>query len=133
MCPLAIINPRLEIEKEYLNINRPHQGMLTERVVSKWIDVSHPLVQTNSSCFARHVVARLSTVLAIVAFSVSRVADLIIGILALPVAFITGGTCERINTLVFQGFFILTLPSDIIACLSFLINPQRLLPPSERT
>lgn len=105
------------------SIPHPRNGILTEILINE--SGTEFLTLTKSPYRAvRNVVSRLSFVVLAVAFTITRVVDGVIGIIATPLSLLCLGKSDRLNSTAFLGLTFTNLPLSLIYFAIRTINPQ---------
>lgn len=117
---LRIFNPNAELWHE--------SGFGEELIIGSLRDIAKSCIQTRENgeqkpWYLRHVVSRLLFLSLGLASVVARVIDCAIGIIALPLSFLTLGSFSVINEAAYSGLKIIGIVDDICYSLIKTINP----------
>ena len=114
---IKFLNPHASFK-----INNPSQEGITVFAAKKLQKWAEELSDSKNLCL-KHGLSRLayfgSTLLSIA----TRITDLAIGLLAAPIALVTFGTFEKVNSLAFKGLLAPLIFKDIYFCMLKTLNP----------
>ncbi len=117
---LKIINPNAQCASKGILM-----GVITEKLANPIFQKAWDEAQNESFFFRKHVVSRGAYALGALVATITRTADFVLGLLALPVSFITLGTFEKINTFTYKQLSFPAFIGDVCVGMRGLVNPQQ--------
>ncbi len=117
---LRVINPNYKLYSNVIEM-----GIITEKLARPIFQKARTAAKNESSFLQRHVVSRGAYALGALVATITRTADLALGLLALPLSFITLGTFEKINTFTYKQLLFPVLINDVCVGMRGFVNPQQ--------
>ncbi len=117
---LNILNPNAKFASDVIAM-----GIITEKLARPILQKAGTAAKNESSFLQKHVVSRGAFALSALVAIITRTADLALGLLALPLSFITLGTVEKINTFTYKQLLFPALIDEVCVGMRGFVNPQQ--------
>lgn len=137
-CVLHVLNPKATISPLEQSTSRPNtlrgvavekpfidsegNGFVTHHVCGRLFHLFLDCAKSTNP-IEKHVATRLTACLILIVTTITRIVDLIIGVLAFIGTLIICGQNESLNNLAYRGLQGTGLVSDLFGCILHIINP----------